>query len=596
MASEDPNSFLFDFDIVCRTYGYTDDAHRLRLFPATLNASALRRFMGLGEHAITDWDGMRRIFLRKYQPYCRSKDSKDDIFRMNQQEDENLEEYLERFAYNLQKSKHRSMTLDLIRTIFLKGIREEYLDDLNLMGKGDISTLPFEEIADLCEKYSRSKAKIGKRTISSKATKFSSASVTRAEIGNLLEEFKTDLFSTLGTQIDTLKAKKRQEEEDQMMAIFCPKCRKKHALKDCPLENIQVCAFCTENHDIFHCSKVKPYSPYPQPYQQYPQQQVVYPHQPQPTQQELLAPPPINPTQLQLPSNPQPPRPTQIPAQPVQNPNNKAERPAYNVDKGPSYPTLPLQNINFRSGKVLHKESPAVDRQEENEENENETPLQRKPNDDIKNKQIQPLHPPPFPDRLVQTKLPMSIPQFDVLDELNNVYIKIPLLQAIKDIPIYTKSIKELCLKKPTRKRVDPQTIHVIGHLAGLMSNTISMEKYVDPGIPRVTTIINNIHVPNTLIDLGATINVMTLETMKTLQLTNLQYTTIVLELADRSKVIPEGILEDIIVSLDSWEYPVEFLVLQPKSNLGGHPIILGRPWLATVDAFIGCISCNMII
>eukprot|EP00253_Pinus_taeda_P006977 PITA_06977 len=83
---------------------------------------------------------------------------------------------------------------------------------------------------------------------------------------------------------------------------------------------------------------------------------------------------------------------------------------------------------------------------------------------------------------------------------------------------------------------------------------------------------------------------------MRTLQLTNLQHTTIVLELADRSKVIPEGILENIIVSLDSWEYPVDFLVLQPKSNLGGHPIILGRPWLATADAFIGCQSGNMII
>eukprot|EP00253_Pinus_taeda_P020244 PITA_20244 len=128
------------------------------------------------------------------------------------------------------------------------------------------------------------------------------------------------------------------------------------------------------------------------------------------------------------------------------------------------------------------------------------------------------------------------------------------------------------------------------------MTNTISMEKHVYPGIPRVTTIINNIHIPNTLIDLGAAINVMSLETMKTLQLTNLQHTTIVLELPDGSKVIPEGILEDIIVSLDSWEYPVDFLVLQPKSNLGGHPIILGRPWLATVDAFIGCRSGNMII
>jgi len=220
---------------------------------------------------------------------------------------------------------------------------------------------------------------------------------------------------------------------------------------------------------------------------------------------------------------------------------------------------------------------------------------QRKLDNGTKDKQMQPLHP-PFLDRLVQMKLPMSIPQFDVLDELKNVYIKIPLLQAIKYIPIYTKAIKDMCLKKPPRKRIDPQTIHVIGHLVGLMTNTISMEKYVDPGIPKVTTIINNIHIPNTLIDLGSVINVMTLETMRTIQLINLQHTTIVLELADRSKVIPEGILEDIIVSLDSWEYPVDFLVLQPKSNLGGLPIILGRPWLATADAFIGCRSGNMII
>jgi len=227
------------------------------LFPATLKASALKWFMGLGEHAIVDWDGMRRIFLRKYQPYCRSKDSKDDIFRMSQQEDETLEEYLEWFVYNLQKSKHRTMPRDLVRTIFLKGIREEYMDDLNLMGKGDISALPFEEIAELCEKYSRSKAKMGKRSLSSRVTKSASASVTRAEIGNLLEEFKTDLLSTLGNQIDTLKAKKKQEDENHIMSIFCPKCRKKHALKDCPLENIQVCALCTEHHDMFNYPKVK---------------------------------------------------------------------------------------------------------------------------------------------------------------------------------------------------------------------------------------------------------------------------------------------------------------------------------------------------
>jgi hypothetical protein len=36
--------------------------------------------------------------------------------------------------------------------------------------------------------------------------------------------------------------------------------------------------------------------------------------------------------------------------------------------------------------------------------------------------------------------------------------------------------------------------------------------------------------------------------------------------------------------------------VIHPKSTKTGHPIVLGRPWLATVDAFIGCWSREMTI
>ena len=66
MTYEDPDSFLFEFDISCQTYGYTDDTHKLHLFPATLKAAALKWFMGLGENSITSWDEMRKFFLRKY--------------------------------------------------------------------------------------------------------------------------------------------------------------------------------------------------------------------------------------------------------------------------------------------------------------------------------------------------------------------------------------------------------------------------------------------------------------------------------------------------------------------------------------------------
>jgi len=58
----------------------------------------------------------------------------------------------------------------------------------------------------------------------------------------------------------------------------------------------------------------------------------------------------------------------------------------------------------------------------------------------------------------------------------------------------------------------------------------------------------------------------------------------------------PYGALEDVCVSLDSWEYPVDFMVLTPKNNLGGHPLIIGRPWLDTNDVFIICRSSDMFI
>jgi hypothetical protein len=69
----------------------------------------------------------------------------------------------------------------------------------------------------------------------------------------------------------------------------------------------------------------------------------------------------------------------------------------------------------------------------------------------LKNQEPKLMKAPPYPDRLVIEK-PTTRPEFDILNELHNICVKIPLLQAIKDIPIYSKVVKELCIKKPGRK------------------------------------------------------------------------------------------------------------------------------------------------
>ena len=74
------------------------------------------------------------------------------------------------------------------------------------------------------------------------------------------------------------------------------------------------------------------------------------------------------------------------------------------------------------------------------------------------------------------------------------------------------------------------------------------------------------IQISNVLVDLGASINVMTIETLKKLGLTNLRPTQTILEMADKSTIKPDGIVDNLVVSVDSWEYLEDFVVLYPKS------------------------------
>jgi hypothetical protein len=81
MSTEYPDSFLFEFDKLCRSYNYTDNAQKLKLFPTTCKDSALRWFMSLGECTIFSCHGMKDTFLQKYQDYCRPRDARNDIFK-----------------------------------------------------------------------------------------------------------------------------------------------------------------------------------------------------------------------------------------------------------------------------------------------------------------------------------------------------------------------------------------------------------------------------------------------------------------------------------------------------------------------------------
>ena len=100
-------------------------------------------------------------FLKRYQDYCRVN---EDIFEMTQREEESLEEYIERFQYNLQRSKQRKLGKETLKTLLLKGIQAEYLEILNLIGKGNVFQLAYDDICELCRRYSRENFETGKNS------------------------------------------------------------------------------------------------------------------------------------------------------------------------------------------------------------------------------------------------------------------------------------------------------------------------------------------------------------------------------------------------------------------------------------------------
>jgi len=195
MISEDPGTFLFEFSVICRTYDYTNDEQKLKLFPSTLKDAALRWFMGLPGDIITTWAQMLQAFNNKYRDYCRSKDIKEEIFRMTLGHDESLEDYEERFQLSYKRAR---CTLDpkSLKLVLLRGVRVDLLDTLKLLARGDIYQLPYEDIKIVFRNHFRAARKKG-RGSQPMASPSSSTTSIKGEIGNMLEDFKSEMLQTL---------------------------------------------------------------------------------------------------------------------------------------------------------------------------------------------------------------------------------------------------------------------------------------------------------------------------------------------------------------------------------------------------------------
>ena len=162
-------------------------------------------------------------------------------------------------------------------------------------------------------------------------------------------------------------------------------------------------------------------------------------------------------------------------------------------------------------------------------------------------------------------------------------------MDIIKQVPAYAKFLKDLCTIK---KGLGIEKNAFITEQVSAIIQSKYPVKYKDLGSPTISINIGGNCIDKSLLDLGASVNLMSYSVYKQLGLGELKPTNITLSLADRSVKIPKGIVEDVLVKIDKFYYSVDFVVLdtEPIASEPNHvPIILGRPFLATANAIINC-------
>ncbi|XP_047181809.1 uncharacterized protein LOC124848216 [Vigna umbellata] len=161
--------------------------------------------------------------------------------------------------------------------------------------------------------------------------------------------------------------------------------------------------------------------------------------------------------------------------------------------------------------------------------------------------------------------------------------INIHFSEALQQMTSYVKFLEELLTKK--RKYIDEETIEVQG-ISSVIIQKLLPPKYKDLGSFTIPYTIGNISIGKALIDLGASINLMSLSMFEKIEGLELKRTRMTLPLVDKSLKYPYGVAEDVLMKVDKFLFPVDFVIMELEEDLN-VPLILGRPFMKTARVLI---------
>ncbi|RVW82505.1 hypothetical protein CK203_046276 [Vitis vinifera] len=620
MESENPYAHIKEFEEVCNTFregGASIDLMRLKLFPFTLKDKAKIWLNSLRPRSIRNWVDLQAEFLKKFFPTHRTNGLKRQISNFSAKENEKFHECWERYMEAINACPHHGFDTWLLVSYFYDGMSSSMKQILETIGWD--------------EPNSREKGK------------FPSQPTQNPKGGMYVLSEDMDMkakVATIARRLEELELKKMHEvqaiSETQAHVMPCTICQScDHVVDECPTmpavremlgDQANVVGQFRPNNNAPYGNTYNSswrnhpnfsWKPRPPPYQ--PQAQTQAPQQTSSVEQAI-----VNLSKVmgdfvgeqkainsQLHQKIENVESSQIKRmEGMQNDlSQKIDNIQYSIsrltnlntvnEKG-KFPSQPSQNpkgvhevetqegessklrevkavITLRSGKEV--DQPCL--------SASKSSIEEEPRIVIKEDMMKKHMPPPFPQALHGKKEIKN--SSEILEVLRQVKVNIPLLDMIKQVPTYAKFLKDLCTVK--------RGLHVtknafLTEQVSAIIQSKSPVKYKDPGCPTISVNIGGTHVEKALLDLGASVNLLPYSVYKQLGLGGLKPTAITLSLADRSVKIPRGVIEDVLVQVDKFYYPVDFVVLDtdPTVKEANYvPIILGRPFLATSNAIINC-------
>ena len=169
------------------------------------------------------------------------------------------------------------------------------------------------------------------------------------------------------------------------------------------------------------------------------------------------------------------------------------------------------------------------------------------------------------------------------LDVFKKIEINLPFAEALTQMPNYAKFLKDILSKK--RKFSKNGVVNLTATCIVMIQRSL-LVKMQDHGSFTIPCTIGNFQFKKALCDSGASINLMPLLMVKRLSLEELTPIAITLQMVDMTMAQPEGFLEDVLIKVGKFIFPMDFVVMDMEEDTQ-VPLLLGRPFLATGAALI---------